>query len=167
MPILDRDTLDLISHSAAQTRRFGARLGVLLRPGDVVCLEGDLGTGKTRLVQGIGLGMGVTEPITSPTYTLIAEYRPPPPAPTLYHVDVYRLDAPVGQILDVGIDDYLGGSGVCVIEWADRIRDVLPDACLWIKLTHLDETKRGILIRAGSKRYRAVLHQFRESAFGV
>jgi tRNA threonylcarbamoyladenosine biosynthesis protein TsaE len=167
MPILDRDTLDLISHSAAQTRRFGARLGTLLHPGDVVCLKGDLGTGKTRLVQGIGLGMGVVEPITSPTYTLIAEYHAPPPAPTLYHVDVYRLDAPVDQVVDLGIDDYLGGSGVCVIEWADRIRDVLPDDCLWIELSHLNEMKRGILIRADSERYRSLLRQFRKSTFGV
>ena len=167
MPVLDRDTLDLISHSPAQTRRFGARLGLLLQPGDVVCLQGDLGTGKTRLVQGIGRGLGVTEPITSPTYTLIAEYRPPRPAPVLYHVDLYRLDTPVDEALAIGLDEYIGGHGVVVVEWADRIRDLLPDECLWIELRHLDDSKRGILIKAHGDRYRELLQRFRENAFGV
>ena len=167
MPVLDRDTLDLISHSPAQTRRFGARLGLLLRPGDVVCLQGDLGTGKTRLAQGIGRGMGVTEPITSPTYTLIAEYRPPSPGPVLYHVDLYRLDAPVDEALAVGLDEYLNGSGVTVVEWAERARDLLPDERLWIELRHLDDSKRGIMMKARGDRYRELLKQFRESAFGV
>ncbi|MFL7811194.1 MAG: tRNA (adenosine(37)-N6)-threonylcarbamoyltransferase complex ATPase subunit type 1 TsaE [Anaerolineae bacterium] len=167
MPVLDRDTLDLISHSPAQTRRFGARLGLLLRAGDVVCLQGDLGTGKTRLAQGIGRGMGVTQPITSPTYTLIAEYRPPQPAPVLYHVDLYRLDVPVDEALAMGLDEYVSGDGVVVVEWADRVRQVLPDTCLWIELRHLDDSKRGILIKARGERYRELLQQFRESAFGV
>ena len=92
MPILDEHTLDFISHSTTQTHRFGVRLGLLLEPGDIICLEGKLGAGKTCLAQGIGEGMGVVEPITSPTFTLIAEYSPPPPAPPLYHIDVFRLE---------------------------------------------------------------------------
>ncbi|MBN1658821.1 MAG: tRNA (adenosine(37)-N6)-threonylcarbamoyltransferase complex ATPase subunit type 1 TsaE [Anaerolineae bacterium] len=167
MPVLDRDTLDLISHSPAQTRRLGARLGMLLHPGDVVCLQGELGTGKTRLAQGIGRGLGVTEPITSPSYTLIAEYCAPSPGSVLYHVDLYRLEVPVDEALAMGLDEYLGGSGVTVIEWADRVRDVLPDECLWIELRHLDDSKRGILMKAHGDRYRELLLQFRASAFGV
>jgi tRNA threonylcarbamoyladenosine biosynthesis protein TsaE len=167
MPVLDQDTLDVISHSPAQTRRFGARLGLLLQPGDLLCLEGDLGTGKTCLVQGIGQGLGVRGPITSPTYTLIAEYRPPPPAPELYHVDLYRLDDPVEEALALGLEDYFLGDGVCVIEWADRVRSILPEERLWISLRHLDVSKRGILIRADGQRPRELLHAFRESAFGV
>jgi tRNA threonylcarbamoyladenosine biosynthesis protein TsaE len=167
MPVLDQDTLDLISHSPAQTRRFGARLGLLLRAGDVVALEGDLGTGKTRLAQGIGQGLGVVQPITSPTYTLIAEYWPPAPVPPLYHIDLYRLDDAVDEALAFGLEDYLLGDGICVVEWAGRIRPILPEAYLWISLRHLDESKRGIMLKAHGPRYRVMLEQFRQSAFGV
>ncbi len=140
---------------------------MLLRPGDVVCLEGDLGTGKTCLVQGVGLGLGLTEPVTSPTFTLVAEYRPPRPAPALYHVDVYRLDDAPLEALAFGLDDYLGGDGVCVIEWADRVEELLPEERLWLTFRHLDISKRGILMKASGDRYRQLLHEFRESAFGV
>ena len=167
MPILDEHTLDFISHSPAQTRRVGIRLGVLLQAGDLICLEGELGTGKTCLIQGIGQGMGVARPITSPTFTLVAEYPLPPPAPTLYHIDLYRLDRPVDEALAVGLEDYLWGDGVCVIEWADRIRAVLPAERLWITLRHVDTSKRGILMRATGPRYDELLRQFKRSAFGV
>jgi tRNA threonylcarbamoyladenosine biosynthesis protein TsaE len=167
MPILDEHTLDFISHSPEQTRRFGARLGALLQAGDIVCLEGDLGTGKTCLAQGVGRGMGIDVPITSPTFTLIAEYRPPPPRPVLYHIDLYRLEAPVNEAWALGLDDYLSGDGACLIEWADRIARSLPPNCLWIKLRHLDTSKRGIIMHANSQRYDELLHEFRLSAFGV
>jgi tRNA threonylcarbamoyladenosine biosynthesis protein TsaE len=167
MPILDEHTLDFISHSPAQTRRFGARLGVLLQAGDIVCMEGQLGTGKTCLAQGIGQGMGVVEPITSPSFTLVAEYRPPTPAPILYHVDLYRLDAAVDEALAFGVDEYLLGNGICLIEWADRIQPALPAERLWITLRHLDVTKRNILITAAGAHYDELLSGFRQSAFGV
>ena len=168
MPILDEHTLDFISHSAEQTRRFGIRLGALLQAGDLICLEGEIGAGKTCLAQGIGQGMGVVEPVTSPSFTLVAEYMPPPPAPVLYHVDVYRLDAPVDESLAFGLDDYLRGDGVCLIEWADRVQSILPRERLWISLNHLTPaSKRGILMQATSSRYDDLLNQFRHSAFGV
>ena len=167
MPILNENTLDFVSHSAAQTRRYGVRLGLLLQAGDIICLEGELGTGKTCLVQGIGEGMGIVEPITSPTFTLIAEYAPPPPAPRLYHIDVYRLDNPAQQVMAVGLDDYLLGDGACVIEWADRISQVLPRERLWITLSHLDASKRGIVIDATGTRFQEVLREFRHAAFGL
>lgn len=167
MPILDEHTLDFISHSSDQTRRFGLRLGHLLQAGDIVCLEGDLGTGKTCLAQGIGQGMGIVDPITSPTFTLIAEYRPPSPTPPLYHIDMYRLDKAVDEALALGLDDYLLGDGVCLIEWADRILPALPDERLWITLRHLDVSKRGLLVTAVGTRYDDLLHEFRRTAFGV
>jgi tRNA threonylcarbamoyladenosine biosynthesis protein TsaE len=167
MPVLDQDTLDFISHSPAQTRRLGARLGSLLRAGDLVCLEGELGTGKTRLAQGIGQGMGVIGPITSPTFTLVAEYRPPPPAPILFHIDLYRLDAPVDEAVALGLDEYLADDGVCLIEWAERIRPILPAERLWITLRHLDANKRGILMQANGPSYRELLADFRHGAFGI
>jgi tRNA threonylcarbamoyladenosine biosynthesis protein TsaE len=166
MPVLDQDTLDFISHSPAQTRRVGARLGALVKSGDLICLEGELGTGKTRLAQGIGLGMGIVEPITSPTFTLISEYHPPRPAPTLFHIDVYRLDDPVHEAMAFGLDDYLD-DGVCVIEWAERIRSILPAERLWVTLRHLDANKRGIMMQANGPRFQELLAAFRQSAFGV
>lgn len=167
MPILDEHTLDFISHSPDQTRRLGLRLGLLLQAGDIICLEGELGTGKTCLAQGVGEGMGSTEPITSPTFILIAEHRVPPPAPTLYHIDLYRLDQALEGALALGLDDYLGGHGVCLIEWAERIRAVLPDERLWITLRHLDTSKRGIVMQATGARYDELLQDFRRTAFGV
>ena len=167
MPILDEHTLDLISHSPAQTRRLGARLGSLLQAGDLVCLEGSLGTGKTCLVQGIGRGMGVVKPITSPSFTLIAEYRPSPSAPILYHVDLYRLHTVVEEARAMGLEDYMLGDGVCVIEWAERAAPILPEERLWIWLRHVDESKRGFLMQATGARYDDLLRRFRVSAFGV
>jgi tRNA threonylcarbamoyladenosine biosynthesis protein TsaE len=167
MPILDEHTLDLISHSPAQTLRFGARLGALLETSDVVCLEGELGAGKTCLAQGIGQGMGVVEPITSPTFTLVAEHRPPSSAPVLYHIDLYRLESPVIEALSFGLDEYLLGNGICVIEWADRVGPALPAERLWITLHYLDVSKRGIVMSASGPRYDRLIQQFRQSAFGV
>jgi tRNA threonylcarbamoyladenosine biosynthesis protein TsaE len=167
MPILDEHTLDFVSHSPTQTHRFGVRLGLLLQPGDVVCLEGELGTGKTCFTQGIGEGMGIVEPITSPTFTLIAEHRPPAPAPILYHIDMYRLNAAVNEAMAIGLDDYLLGDGVCVIEWADRIQPALPVERLWIAMRHLDVSKRGIVMRATGARCKELLGEFRRTAFGV
>jgi tRNA threonylcarbamoyladenosine biosynthesis protein TsaE len=167
MPILDEHTLDLISHSPAQTLRFGARLGALLQAGDVVCLEGELGAGKTCLAQGIGRGMGIVEPINSPTYTLIAEHHPPSSALVLYHIDLYRLGAPVAEAMAFGLDDYLLGDGVCVIEWADRVGPALPAERLWITLQYVDVSKRGIVMNASGPRYDTLVRRFRESAFGA
>lgn len=167
MPILDEHTLDFVSHSPSQTHRFGVRLGLLLQSGDIVCLEGELGTGKTCLTQGIGEGMEVVEPITSPTFTLIAEHRPTTPKPILYHIDMYRLNAAVSEALAIGLDDYLLGDGVCVIEWADRIQAALPAERLWITLRHLDDSKRGIVMNATGRRYKELLREFRRIAFGV
>jgi tRNA threonylcarbamoyladenosine biosynthesis protein TsaE len=167
MPILDEHTLDFISHSPDQTRRLGARLGALLRPSDLICLEGELGTGKTCLAQGIGLGLGVVETLTSPTFTLIAEHRPLPPAPILYHIDLYRLDAPLEEALAFGLDDYLQSDGVCLIEWAERVKAVLPGERLWICLRHMNDSKRGIVITATGSRYEELLRMFRQSAFGL
>ena len=166
MPIIDIHTLDLISHSPDQTRRYGARLGALLQAGDVVCTEGVLGTGKTCLAQGIGQGLGIRTPITSPTFTLVSEYRRAN-APTLHHIDLYRLADPVNEALAMGLDDYLLGDGICVIEWADRIRPLVPSEHLWLSLRHIDVSKRGLMMNASGDRYDQILQDFRTSAFGM
>jgi tRNA threonylcarbamoyladenosine biosynthesis protein TsaE len=167
MPILDEHTLDFVSHGPEQTRRFGARLGALLQAGDLICLEGDLGTGKTCFVQGIGQGMGIAEPITSPSFALVAEHRSGRPALILYHVDLYRLAMPWEEALAFGLEEYMRGDGVCVIEWADRIQSALLRERLWITLRHVDSGKRGIVMMATSPHYDDLLHQFRKSTFGV
>lgn len=172
MPILDEHTLDFVSHSPEQTQRFGGRLGALLEPGDVVCLQGELGTGKTCLVQGIGRGMGVEDPITSPTFTLIAEYHPTLSArgsgrnPALYHIDLYRLGAPVEEALALGLEDLLHSDDVCVVEWAERIAPILPAERLWITMRHVEMYKRGITMTATGKRPQELVRRFREAAFG-
>lgn len=167
MAILDEHTLDFISHSPEQTRRFGARMGTLVRAGDLICLEGELGTGKTCLTQGIGQGMGIAEPITSPSFTLIAEHRPASTGPVLYHVDLYRLTSPVAEAWAIGMESYLQSEGVCVIEWADRLREALPAERLWITLRHVGEAKRGLTLVASGLRYDELMLKFRESAFGL
>lgn len=167
MPIIDQHTLDFVSHSAAQTQRLGARLGAALQAGDVICLAGELGTGKTCLTQGIGEGMGIAEPITSPTFTLVAEHRAPGSSLVLYHIDLYRLSKPIAEASAIGLDDYLEGDGVCVIEWADRLEPAIPAERLWISLRHLEVNKRGILMKATGPRYEGLVHRFRQASFGI
>jgi len=165
-PILDELTLDFVSHSPTQTRRIGARLGTLVGPGDVLCLVGDLGTGKTCFVQGLGQGLAIEGPITSPTFTLINEYRDGRDGLTFYHIDLYRVSG-VQEALDFGLEEYLYGEGVCAIEWAERVESALPRERLWITLRYLDVNKRGILIRADGPRYELLLRDLKRLAFGV
>ena len=121
------------TRSAEETRALAARLGRLLRPGDVLCLIGDLGAGKTTFTQGLALGLDLPpdEPVNSPTFTLLAEH--PGGRVPLYHFDVYRLPDSSG-LADLAFDEYLDAGGVVVIEWADRIADALPPDRLEIAL---------------------------------
>ncbi len=164
-PILTANTLDIISHSLAQTRRLGARLGARAQAGDVYCLEGDLGSGKTSFVQGIGEGMGVTTPVTSPTFVLVNVYRGAPGRPPLYHLDLYRISGPQ-EALDFGLEDYLYGEGVVAIEWPERIREILPPEYLWISFRDLDATKRGLLMQPRGARYEALVAGLQRDIYG-
>lgn len=163
MPILDANTLDFISHSPEQTRRIGMRLGALLNPGDIICLQGDLGAGKTTLVQGLAQGWGSLDPVSSPTFIIVNVYRRPDES-ELYHLDTYRLEsAPEAEMLD--LDDMIE-AGPLVIEWADRIESILPAERLWLNLRHIDEEKRGIQFKAYGEAYEKLLEEIRQSAFG-
>lgn len=121
------------------TRQFGLSLAAQCRPGTVIALLGDLGTGKTALTRYIAEGLGVQETITSPTFTIIQEYhsgRLP-----LYHFDVYRLrDAE--DLFEIGGDEYFYGDGVCVVEWADVVIDALPEDTLYVQIAY-GETENG------------------------
>ena len=114
-----------------QTKEIGYRLGKLLTPGSVICLIGDLGAGKTTMTQSLAKAIGVDDYITSPTFTIVNEYEGNMP---LYHFDVYRIGSSE-EMYDIGIDEYLFGDGVCLIEWPSRIEEVLPDTCenIWIE----------------------------------
>ncbi|MFQ5577843.1 MAG: tRNA (adenosine(37)-N6)-threonylcarbamoyltransferase complex ATPase subunit type 1 TsaE, partial [Anaerolineae bacterium] len=162
-PVLKPGTLDFISHSEAQTRRLGAKLGALAQPGHIIALLGNLGTGKTRLAQGFGSGLGVPddEVINSPTFTFINQYRG---RLTLYHIDLYRLNSPL-EAQTLGLDDYLFGNGVCLIEWADRLGDALPAERLEVELYYLHETKRRVVMRARGPEHSNLLKTFAGAAF--
>jgi tRNA threonylcarbamoyladenosine biosynthesis protein TsaE len=155
--------LDFISHSAQQTQRLGARLGELLLPGDVVLLEGGLGAGKTVFAQGVAAGLGVAGPVTSPTFTLNHEYEGRVP---LYHVDLYRVSGAV-EAEHIGLEDYIWGEGVTLIEWPDRAMSLVPDAHLVVSLRPLAETKRVIRFDATGARYVDVVSSFKQAAFGL
>ncbi|MCX7840732.1 MAG: tRNA (adenosine(37)-N6)-threonylcarbamoyltransferase complex ATPase subunit type 1 TsaE [Anaerolineae bacterium] len=162
-PISNERILDLISHNAAQTQRWGARIGELAQPGDLICLEGELGSGKTCFVQGIGRGLQIIEDINSPTFILANEHRGG--RLTLYHLDAYRIRS-AREVLGIGLDDYLDSGGVCVIEWAEKILEVLPADRLWITFRYLGESKRGVVMQAQGARYEQLLRDFKTSTFG-
>jgi len=155
--------IDFISHGAVQTQRLGARLGELLQPGDVLLLEGDLGAGKTVLAQGVAQGLAIGDPVTSPTFTLIHEYEGRLP---LYHVDLYRLGG-TPDAAGIGLEDYLYGDGVTVIEWPDRAGELLPLDHLTISLRPIAETKRAVRLTPRGARYTALVAQFKREAFGL
>jgi tRNA threonylcarbamoyladenosine biosynthesis protein TsaE len=135
---------EIIIENEEDTREFGHQLASHLEPGSVVALFGDLGTGKTTLTKYIGQGLGVEEIITSPTFTVIQEYRNG--RIPLYHFDVYRLNGPQ-DLLDLGYEDYFYGQGVTVIEWADKIQNLLPPGtiCIHLKYGDLDHQRKYLL----------------------
>jgi tRNA threonylcarbamoyladenosine biosynthesis protein TsaE len=114
--------LQTTTRGADETHALGRRIGALLRAGDVVVLDGELGSGKTVLAKGIAVGLGITEPVVSPTFTLVREYDAPTP---LVHVDVYRLDH-LQELHDLGFDDLVGGDAITVVEWGNRVSALLP-----------------------------------------
>jgi tRNA threonylcarbamoyladenosine biosynthesis protein TsaE len=141
-----RNTITLISHSAAQTVQIGATLGHLLARGDVICLSGDLGAGKTALASGIGRGWGALEPVNSPTFVFVHEHRRRDDDQRLYHVDCYRLSGP-DDAESIGIEDVLAGDHPVMIEWPERILPLLPPLRLDILLEPLDEDEGDALRR--------------------
>jgi tRNA threonylcarbamoyladenosine biosynthesis protein TsaE len=166
-PILDEHTLEFVSRSPRQTRRLGARMGALLQGGDVVCLEGPLGSGKTCLAQGIGRGWGIGQTLVSPTFVLVREYTRPAHTVKLHHVDFYRISG-VDEALGLGVDEFLGDErAVCVIEWAERARPLIPPEHLWVRLQFADWTQRALCFVAQGERHRALLREFRRVAFGA
>jgi tRNA threonylcarbamoyladenosine biosynthesis protein TsaE len=147
----------LISHSPEQTRELGTRLGEIAGPGDIYLLSGNLGVGKTCLTQGIVWGLGSQEYALSPTFVLMREVKGRLP---LYHIDLYRLDQ-IAEISDLGLDDYLYGTGLCVIEWAEKGFSVLPAEHLLIKISFVSDNERNFELIAQGKSYEKLLNRLK------
>lgn len=156
--------MEFISRSAEQTRRAGMRLGAMLHPGDIVCLVGDLGSGKTTLMQGIAAGWGSLDAVSSPTFVLVNVYRRPH-GQRLFHLDAYRLTN-TAEALDLDLDAMIS-QGPLVIEWADRIKGALPAERMWVAMRWVDEPQRDLIITAQGRRYQVLLVEFRRKLFGV
>lgn len=152
--------MTLLSRSPAETQEIGKRLGKLAQRGDVFLLTGKLGAGKTCLTQGIAWGLGVQEYARSPTFVLVTEYQGRLP---LYHIDLYRPES-VEEILDLGLDDYLYGEGVCVVEWADKALDALSREHLLISISNSSEEKRTLVLEPQGERYERLLETFQGEA---
>ena len=141
--------MQITTHSADETQALGQRLAKRLLPGDVIAYFGDLGAGKTALTRGIAQGLGVTDLVTSPTYTIVNEYltgRIP-----LFHFDMYRLGSS-DELFDIGWEDYLARGGVCAVEWSENVEDALRDTIhITIEKDPLEPDTRRITIEGGSR----------------
>lgn len=137
----------ITTHRAEETRSAGRRWGMDLDPGTVVGLIGPLGSGKTVFVQGVAEALGIEEPVTSPTYTLIAEYTGRLP---LYHMDLYRLDTPE-EFSWLGADEMIYGDGVCLVEWSERAGDLLPPESHTVSFVIEEDGGRTITIQEGRR----------------
>ena len=137
-----------VTNSASETRALGEQLASGLRPGDTVILEGELGAGKSELARGIARGLGVTETVTSPSFTILNVYesgRCP-----LYHFDWYRLESEE-ELYELGMDEYLSGDGIAVVEWAERCPDAVPEDCIRIRREATGEETRQITVNDGRR----------------
>ncbi|MEA4813146.1 MAG: tRNA (adenosine(37)-N6)-threonylcarbamoyltransferase complex ATPase subunit type 1 TsaE [Anaerolineaceae bacterium] len=166
MPILARHALEFFSHSAEQTRRVGVRLGSMLQKGMIICLEGDLGAGKTTLTDGVVQGYGSVERASSPTYVIMNEYRHPGGS-RIYHADAYRLagNNPFDiEMLD--LDQNLQ-NGILILEWAERLQTSLPKEHLWVSIQYLGVDQRHLIFTPRGKAYETIAKKLQQSLFGV
>jgi len=156
--------MDFFSRSPEQTRRIGAYLGGALQAGDVICLQGDLGTGKTTFVQGVAKGWGSSDSVSSPTFIIVNEYRRDDQS-RLFHMDAYRLDSTLeAEELDIGS---MLVDGALLIEWPERIDGLVPVEHLWIQLEYLDEEEREMEFKSRGSRYDELLQVIRHAVVGV
>lgn len=163
MPILDAHTFEFFSRSPEQTRRLGMRLGALLQPGDLVCLQGDLGAGKTTLVQGVAQGWGALDAVSSPTFVLVNSYRRPDSG-QLFHFDAYRVET-LGEAEELDVDTLLA-QGPLLVEWPERVEPILPAERLWAWLEYEAEEHRAMRFQANGSRYETVLAALRKVVYG-
>ncbi|MDZ7772532.1 MAG: tRNA (adenosine(37)-N6)-threonylcarbamoyltransferase complex ATPase subunit type 1 TsaE [Balneolaceae bacterium] len=138
---------EVMTASEQETIELGRRFAARLEPGDVVCLKGELGSGKTHFAKGVGSALGVSEEeVHSPTFTLIREHRGG--ETDFFHFDCYRLER-IEEALEIGAEEYFYGSGVCVIEWPEKIRGIIPEDAIWIEIVKESPSLRSF--RIGTK----------------
>ena len=148
--------MEILSQSREETIAFGQKLAKHLKPGDIICLIGDLGSGKTTLVKGIAQGLGLNpSQINSPTFVLMNAYKGKWP---LYHFDLYRLQK-AKEVLPLDYEEYFYGDGIAVVEWAERLGPLLPKECLKVELSYQDEEKRLIKLSAQGGRWEQFLNK--------
>lgn len=164
MPIMDAHNFEFFSRSPEQTRRLGSRIGSLLNRGDLVCLRGDLGAGKTTLIQGIARGWESVDPVSSPTFVIVNEYHRKN-GEILFHMDAYRLQG-AAEAIDLDLDRMLE-DGALLIEWAERIKSALPKNALWIEMQWQGDEQRGLLFTAHGERSQALMDQFKMKVVGA
>ena len=136
-----KNTETIILHNEQETIEYGKKLGQQAAPGQILALTGDLGAGKTTLTKSIAAGLGISEMITSPTFTIVKEYhsgRLP-----LYHFDVYRI-GDIDEMYELGYEEYFFGSGLCVVEWADLIEELIPEEAMWISIAYGEREEERI-----------------------
>jgi tRNA threonylcarbamoyladenosine biosynthesis protein TsaE len=165
MPILDERSQEFLSHSPEQTERLGVRLGELAQPGDLFCLAGDLGAGKTTFAKGIARGWGALDRVTSPSFVLVNEYRRAD-SNRLYHFDAFRL-ATIQEAAALGLGEIFNGAGPVMIEWPERVLEVIPGERLWISLDWVDDVRRNLHFEAVGLHYERLLRKFSKVAFGA
>jgi tRNA threonylcarbamoyladenosine biosynthesis protein TsaE len=157
---IDISCPELITHSPEHTRRLGTSLGELAEAGDVFLLVGELGAGKTCLTQGIAWGLDIKEYTLSPSFVIIRELQG---RLKLYHIDLYRLER-IEEIAELGLDDYLYGDGVCVVEWAERGLSILPAEHLLIQISYLAPTERSFRFQPSGRRYQQIIAKLKYSS---
>lgn len=149
------------TNSPEQTFEFGKKLAQLVTPGFVLCLQGNLGAGKTLFVQGLASGLDTSDSVTSPTFTLLNVYQA---KLTIFHFDLYRLEHP-DELQDIGFYEYTATDGVAVIEWPDKFSEQLPSEHLWIEITPGESmSERQIQIRAYGAKYQQVCEELKNIA---
>ena len=147
--------LKLVSKSPEETHRLGQELGRLAQPGDILLLTGELGAGKTCLTQGVAWGLGIEGYATNPTFIVVNQYQG---RLTMYHIDLYRIDT-LSEVSDLGLDDYLYGDGVCVVEWADKALEAFPAERLLVEMGFISDTSRSIAFKPSGDRYKTLISQ--------
>ena len=165
MSALPPNVLVIHSDSPQRTEKLGVALGRLLRAGDLICLSGPLGAGKTLLSRGIGIGWGAQPPLTSPTYNLAHEHRRERDSARLLHIDLYRISQ-AAEAASLGLDDLLEGEDIALIEWPERILADLPKERLHIDIADMADAgaqARALTIAARGPRYLALLSQLRQA----
>ncbi|MCR2044784.1 tRNA (adenosine(37)-N6)-threonylcarbamoyltransferase complex ATPase subunit type 1 TsaE [Anaerosalibacter massiliensis] len=152
--------MEIVLKNLEDTERFGYRLGSILEGGDIVCLTGDLGAGKTTLTKSIAKGLDVKDYVTSPTFALINEYKGRVP---IYHFDVYRLEG-IEDVIDLGFEEYFYSKGVTIIEWGNKIEKFLPEDILTIELNRgKKDDERIVSIYSSGKRSESIVEELKKN----